>query len=205
MLHINLLIYILFNRTEKLLMPKIITTSIVLIIFVVDLIVALGVATAVLYIIPLVISYTLDKDKIIKLAIICTILTLIDTTDYYHVEMYYSVFTNKFLSILSIWISCFIILRYKDILLQKDTEKQKYLKSITEMLFQVYHQVRSPISRMQGLKNHIDSKAISKEELESISMYLKDSATELDIFTRTLTVSLEKIRIQNTSDQTNSN
>lgn len=186
-------------------MPKILITSIVLIIFVVDLIVPLGVAIAVLCIIPLVISYTLDKDKIIRLAIICSILTLIDTTDYYHIEMYYSVFTNKFLSILSIWISCFIILRYKEILLQKDTEKQKYLKSITEMLFQVSHQVRSPISRMQGLTNHIDSKAISKEELESLSIYLKDSVTELDIFTRTLTASLEKIRIQNTTDQTNSN
>lgn len=205
MLHKNVFIYILFNRTEKLLMPKILTTSIVLIIFVVDLIVPLGVAIAVLYLIPLVISYTLDKYKIIRLSIICTILTLIDTTDYYHIEMYYSVFTNKFLSILSIWISCFIILRYKDILLQKDTEKQKYLKSITEMLFQVSHQVRSPISRMQGLTNHIDSKAISKEELESLSIYLKDSVTELDIFTRTLTAGLEKIRIQNTTAQTNSN
>ncbi|MFV8392077.1 hypothetical protein [Flavobacterium sp. LB2P6] len=186
-------------------MPKILTTSIVLIIFILDLKVPLGVAIAVLYIIPLVISYTLDKDKIIKLAIICTILTLIDTIDYYHIEMYYSIFTNKFLSILSIWISCFIILRYKEILLQKDKEKQKYLKSITEMLFQVSHQVRSPISRMQGLTNHIDSKAISKEELENLSIYLKDSVTELDIFTRTLTASLEKIRIQNTTDQTNSN
>ncbi|SDH93071.1 hypothetical protein SAMN04488062_1186 [Flavobacterium omnivorum] len=186
-------------------MPKLFTSSIILILFIIDLMVPLGVAIAVLYIIPLVLSYALDKDKIKMLAIICTILTLIDSTDYYYIELYYNIFINRLLSIIAIWVSYFIILRYKEILLQKDIEKQNYLKSVTKMLFQVSHEVRSPLCTIQGLTNHIDSKTISKEELESISIYLKDSVTELDIFTRNLTHSLEKIRIQITYKSTNSN
>lgn len=199
------MIYILLTGTEKLIMPKLFTSSIILILFIIDLMVPLGVAIAVLYIIPLVLSYTLDKDKIKMLAMICTILTLIDSTDYYYIELYYNIFINRLLSIVAIWVSYFIILRYKEILLQKDTEKQNYIKSVTKMLFQVSHEVRSPLCRMQGLTNHIDSKTISKEELENISIYLKDSVTELDIFTRNLTDSLEEIRIQNTYNSTNSN
>ncbi|WP_139171436.1 hypothetical protein [Flavobacterium omnivorum] len=199
------MIYILLTATEKLIMPKLFTSSIILILFIIDLMVPLGVAIAVLYIIPLVLSYALDKDKIKMLAIICTILTLIDSTDYYYIELYYNIFINRLLSIIAIWVSYFIILRYKEILLQKDIEKQNYLKSVTKMLFQVSHEVRSPLCTIQGLTNHIDSKTISKEELESISIYLKDSVTELDIFTRNLTHSLEKIRIQITYKSTNSN
>ena len=119
--------------------------------------------------------------------------------------MPYNIFTNKILCLFAIWMSCLIILRYKNLRTQKDSEKEKYLNSITEMLFQVSHQVRSPLCRIQGLTNHIDSQTISKEELESVSLYLKDSVVELDTFTRTLTNLLEKIRIQNTIDQTNSN
>lgn len=198
------MIYILLTATEKLIMPKLFTSSIILILFIIDLMVPLGVAIAVLYIIPLVLSYALDKDKIKMLAKICTILTLIDSTDYYYIELYYNIFINRLLSIIAIWVSYFIILRYKEILLQKDIEKQNYLKSVTKMLFQVSHEVRSPLCTIQGLTNHIDSKTISKEELESISIYLKDSVTELDIFTRNLTHSLEKIRKQITYKSTNS-
>ena len=165
----------------------------------------LGTAIAVLYIVPLVISYTLSKNKIITFAILSTTLTIIDTAIYYNTEVHYNVFTNRALSILTIWISYFIILRYKDIRIQKEIEKEKYLNSITEVLFKVSHQVRSPICRIQGLINHVDSHNISKEELESISIYLKDSVTELDTFTRTLTDFLVKIRIENTYGQTNSN
>ena len=195
----------LLIKMEKFIMSEFLTTSIILIIFIIDLVVPLGSSIAILYVVPLVISNTLSKKKIIVSATASTILTIVDLAIYYNSEMPYNIFTNKILCLFAIWMSCLIILRYKNLRTQKDSEKEKYLNSITEMLFQVSHQVRSPLCRIQGLTNHIDSQTISKEELESVSLYLKDSVVELDTFTRTLTNLLEKIRIQNTIDQTNSN
>jgi K+-sensing histidine kinase KdpD len=73
------------------------------------------------------------------------------------------------------------------------------------MHFIVSHQIRSPLCRIQGLTNHIDSLTITKEELESLSNHLKTSVTELDSFTFTLTEHLEKVRVQNTDEETNTN
>ncbi|MFV8465358.1 hypothetical protein [Flavobacterium sp. LB1P62] len=192
------------NNIKKLKMKKYFIICLILLIFIIDLIVPPGAAIAILYIVPLIISYTLSKNKIIRFAILSTTLTIIDTAIYYNAELHYSIFTDRSLSILTIWISYFIILRYKDIRKQKDTEKEKHLNSITQILFKVSHQVRSPICRIQGLINHVDSQNISKEELSNICIYLKDSVTELDTFTRTLTAFLVKIRIENTYEQTNS-
>ncbi|MFV8369937.1 hypothetical protein [Flavobacterium sp. LB2R40] len=193
------------NNNKKSRIIKLIIISLILLIFTIELIVPLGVAIAVLYIIPLVISYTLSKNKIITFTIVSTSLTIIDTAIYYNTKVHYNVFANRALSILTIWISYFIILQYKDIRIQKDTEKEKHQNSISEVLFKVPHQVRSPICRIQGLINHVDSQNISKEELESISIYLKDSVTELDTFTRTLSDFLVKIRIENSYVQADSN
>lgn len=171
----------------------------------IDLIVPLGVAIAILYIIPLIISYTLGKNKIIVIATISSALTIIETAIYFNTEMPDSIFINRILCLFAIWMSCLIIVRYKNLRTQKDSEKEQYLNSITEVLFKVSHQVRSPLCRIQGLTNHIDSQTITKEELEIVSLYLKDSVVELDTFTRTLTNLLEKIRIQYTVENTNSN
>jgi K+-sensing histidine kinase KdpD len=62
----------------------------------------------------------------------------------------------------------------------------------------VSHEIRSPLCRIQGLTNHINSLTITKEELEILSNHLKTSVTELDNFTITLTELLDKIRVQNT-------
>jgi len=193
------------NIIKKLKITKLLITSVILFIFIIDLIIPLGAAIAVLYIIPIVISYPLSKNKILIFTVVSTTLTIIDTTIYYSSEVHYNIFTNRALSILTIWICYFVILRYKDIKILKETEKEKYLNSISEVLFKVSHQIRSPICRIQGLINHVDSNNISKEELESISNYLKDSVAELDTFTRTLTDFLDKIRNENIYGQINFN
>ena len=195
----------LLIKMEKFIMPEFLMTSIILIIFIIDLIVPFGSSIPILYIVPLVISNTLSKNKIIVSATASTILTILDFAIYYNSEIPYRIFTNKILCIFAILMSCLIILRYKNLRTQKDIEKEKYLNSITEVLFKVSHQVRSPLCRIQGLTNHIDSQTISKDELESVSLYLKTSVIELDTFTRTLTNLLEKIRIQYTVENTNSN
>jgi len=183
---------------HQLITSKFLTPSIILLIFIIDLAVPPGTAISILYVVSLGISFTLSNRKTITAAAISTILTIMDTALYYNPEMHHSVFANRILSIVLIWIFCYIILRYKDLRKQKDKEKEKYESCITKMHFIVSHQVRSPLCRIQGLTNHIDSSSITKEELESLSNHLKTSVTELDSFTFTLTEHLEKARVQNT-------
>lgn len=195
----------LLIKMEKFIISEFLITGIILIIFIIDLIVPFGSSIAILYIVPLAFSNTLSKNKIIVSATASTILTIVDLVIYYNSEMPYNIFTNKILCLFAIWMSCLIILRYKNLRTQKNSEKEKHLNSINEIIFKISHQVRSPLCRIQALTNHIDSQTISKEELEIVSLYLKDSVVELDTFTRTLTNLLEKIRIQYTVENTNSN
>jgi predicted membrane protein len=182
----------------QLITSKFIATITILLIFIIDLNVAPGTAISILYVVPLCISLTLSNRKIIVAAAVSTFLTIIDTALHYNTEIICSVFVDRALSIAAIWISCYIILQNKDLRKQKDTENEKYEFCITKMHFIVSHEIRSPLCRIQGLTNHIDSSTITKEELESLSNHLKTSINELDSFTFTLTEHLEKARVQNT-------
>jgi predicted membrane protein len=190
---------------HQLIRSKFLTPSIILLIFIIDLAVPPGTAISILYVVPLVISIMLSKKKIITAAAISTILTIIDTALYYNPEIICIILVDRALSISAIWIFCYIILQNKDLRKQKDIEKEKYETCITKMHFMVSHEIRSPLCRIQGLTNHIDSLTITKEELESLSNHLKTSVTELDSFTFTLTEHLEKVRVQNTDEETNTN
>jgi nitrogen-specific signal transduction histidine kinase len=190
---------------HQLIRSKFLTPSIILLIFIIDIAVPPGTAISILYVVPLVISITLSNIKIITAAAISTILTIMDTALYYNSENNCSVFVDRALSISVIWISCYIILQNKDLRKQKDKEKEKHESSITKMHFMVSHEIRSPLCRIQGLTNHIDSLTITKEEIESLSNHLKTSVTELDSFTFTLTEHLEKARVQNMDEETNTN
>jgi signal transduction histidine kinase len=190
---------------QHLITSKSLTTSVILIIFIIDLAVPPGTAISILYVISLVISVTLSNRNIITAATTSTILAITDTALYYNTDINYSVFVDRALSISVIWISCSILLRYKDLRIQKDTEKEKYESCVTKIHFMVSHEIRSPLCRIQGLTNHINSLTITKEELESLSNHLKTSVTELDNFTITLKNHLEKVRVQNTDEKINSN
>jgi predicted membrane protein len=190
---------------QKLIKSKYFIISIILLIFIIDLAVPPGTAISILYVVPLVISIILSKKIIITAASMSTFLTIIDTALYYDPKIICSVFVDRALSISLIWISCYILLRHKDLRKEKDKEKEKYESSISKMHFMVSHEIRSPLCRIQGLTNHIDSLTITKEEIESLSNHLKTSVTELDSFTFTLTEHLEKAQVQNTDEKTNTN
>ncbi|MFT5254267.1 MAG: signal transduction histidine kinase [Flavobacteriales bacterium] len=190
---------------QHLITSKSLTTSVILIIFIIDLAVPPGTEISILYVVSLVISVTLSNRNIITAATTSTILAITDTALYYNTDINYSVFVDRALSISVIWISCSILLRYKDLRIQKDTEKEKYESCVTKIHFMVSHEIRSPLCRIQGLTNHINSLTITKEELESLSNHLKTSVTELDNFTITLKNHLEKVRVQNTDEKINSN
>lgn len=76
---------------------------------------------------------------------------------------------------------------------QREVERKKYIKSLEEMLFMTSHEVRQPIAHCLGLMNIIDSTNPSKEDFMKIYDHLKHSASQLDIFTRKLTLFLHDL------------
>jgi light-regulated signal transduction histidine kinase (bacteriophytochrome) len=108
-------------------------------------------------------------------------------------RMNHSIIADRVLSVVAIWVSSFVILKYKRAIKKRDKNKEDYIDSIEKMAFQVSHEVRRPICHIQGISNILDSEDFSKEDLEKICFGIKDSVAELDVFTKTLTDFLEKV------------
>ncbi len=84
-------------------------------------------------------------------------------------------------------------------------ERGEHIKSLEEMLSMTSHKVRKPISTFLGLMELIDTdKQLEKPEQKLILQYAKDTAMELDSFTRELTTFIyetkEKSRMKNVHD-----
>jgi signal transduction histidine kinase len=182
---------------KKIVDIRFLTTFLILSIFILDLLVPPGTAMAILYVVPLTISYKLNKKLIIIFTIMMSFLAVIDTAISYHSEMHSSVFSDRILSIFAIWVSCFVILRYKVVREKKEEQKEKYIKSIEDILFKISHEIRRPVCNIQGITNMLDFQSLSKEDLLKTSKYLKDSVAEIDTFTKTLTEFLNKIHKEN--------
>jgi signal transduction histidine kinase len=178
---------------KKIIDIRFLTTCAILSIFILDLLVPPGTAMAILYVVPLTISYKLNKKLIIMFTIIMSFLAVIDTAITYHSGMHFSVFIDRILSIFAIWVSSFVILRYKIVREKKEEQKEKYIKSIEDILFKISHEIRRPVCNIQGITNALDYKNLSKDDLAKTSHYLKDSVAEIDTFTKTLTEFLNKI------------
>lgn len=68
-----------------------------------------------------------------------------------------------------------------------EEERHQYILAMEEMLQMTSHEVRKPIANCLGLTTDIDLQNASKEELLEIFKHLKNSAIELDAFTKKLT------------------
>ncbi|MDB4926391.1 hypothetical protein [Mucilaginibacter sp.] len=64
---------------------------------------------------------------------------------------------------------------------------KQYVHGLEEMMFMTHHKVRQPVANILGMVNLIDEYANSPEELKKIVDYMKQSALDLDAFTRELT------------------
>jgi signal transduction histidine kinase len=78
-----------------------------------------------------------------------------------------------------------------------ENQKEKRLKALEEMLFQLSHNIRQPIVQILGVSNLINNPTISEGELKELLEYMKNSAKLLDNLTRELTeyMSNEKMKI----------
>jgi DNA-binding response OmpR family regulator len=80
----------------------------------------------------------------------------------------------------------------------------EYTEDLEKMMFITSHRVRQPVTNIIGLANMLNSAKASPEKLTKIVKMLKDSALNLDVFTRELSVFLESQTIRNKRQNGNS-
>lgn len=73
------------------------------------------------------------------------------------------------------------------------------IQQLEEIIFSLSHKVRQPVAHILGVSNLLDNELITKEELNKIVGYMKESALNLDKFTHELTelVSDAKFKTEN--------
>ncbi|MGF7081056.1 hypothetical protein [Mucilaginibacter sp. UYCu711] len=82
----------------------------------------------------------------------------------------------------------------KQLIGNNDNENEKreqflkeYVHGLEAMMFMTHHKVRQPVANILGMANLIEKHANSPDELKKIADYMKQSALDLDMFTRELT------------------
>lgn len=90
-----------------------------------------------------------------------------------------------------------------DITERKLAEKEKtaYINGLEEMIFMTSHNIRQPIAQIMGVSILLENHSHSQEELKKISLYMKQSISFLDNFTKDLTNFIHELK-QKIKDKT---
>jgi hypothetical protein len=167
--------------------PRTPITIVTTLIFLVDFLMPPGSAIGVLYVIPMTMAFKLRQKIVTSLAIICTSLIALDGLLFYELYAHYSIYIDRAVAILAIWLSSFVVLRYRALRLKSEEQKKKQLKTIIELLFITSHKMRRPVSNLQGLKIISDFDTVTKKDLKKIFRSIEESVIEIDVFTKELT------------------
>ena len=109
----------------------------------------------------------------------------------------YVVYTNRILTITTIFIIAMLSMRYRTVVEKRNSERLQYEKQIEEMLFITSHKVRRPLANCVGLLDVFQSdETLTKVEQNDIIEHMKNSAVELDVFTKELTVFMGNLKKQ---------
>lgn len=96
--------------------------------------------------------------------------------------------------LMTISILTVLSLRYRTFLDNMNSERLRYERQLEEMLLTTTHEVRRPLANFFGLLNLFEAdKTLSESEQNYIISNLKASASELDAFTKKLTLFLASI------------
>ena len=71
-------------------------------------------------------------------------------------------------------------------------ERDRYTRSIEEMIYLVSHEIRRPIVNCQGLLNFLEDEIPPQDEYDKIVAYMKSATNELDSFSRKLNDTLHR-------------
>jgi PAS domain S-box-containing protein len=85
------------------------------------------------------------------------------------------------------------------------TSYKDYEQTLEQIIFDISHIIRKPVSNILGISNLIDIDGVNKTDLKKLATYMKESAKELDdfIFTLTENYSKKKLSIKGLSENNN--
>lgn len=70
---------------------------------------------------------------------------------------------------------------------KRESERDHYIKKLEEVLFKISHEVRHPVVQILGVSELIEQAGVPEEDLPMLVNSLKQSAVQLDSYTRDLT------------------
>lgn len=173
---------------------------ITIVIFILDFILHPGAAIGILYLIPLTIAFKRNLEYVILYSVVTSLLIIIDGILFFSSQSHYSTIMDGAVSIVTIWLTTFISLRYKTLKIKNELQKEQHLKSIIELLFITSHKLRRPVCSLQGMEKLLYLHNPSTEDLKKITSYMKESINELDVFTKELTHYLCEIKTHEERD-----
>lgn len=163
-------------------------TIALLIVFLIDMFIPLGIAVGVLYLFCFFLVCRQNKKIIIAFAVITSLLTITKLIIFLSPTTNYMVFANRAITIMVIITIAILASRHRTLIDTINAEQNTYTKELEEMLFMTSHRVRKPIASCLGLMNLVENgKTLTQEELNKTIEHLKLSALELDTFTKELT------------------
>ena len=171
-----------------------IALSTTILIFIIDYIIPPGTAIGALYLASITIVYRQRRSVILSFATLTTVLIILNVFIFKHQIFNVSIYGDRIISVIGIWCSTLVAIRYRKLSLAHEAFRQKKLNEIEEMLYITNHKVRHPVSEIVGLSDLIDDNGNwHVRDFVEIAKNFKKPAKELDDFTRELSQFLNKI------------
>lgn len=157
-------------------------------VFIIDILVPLGVATGVLYLLCFWLVSNKSKPIIILFATIAALLTIVKLLIFLSPETAYTVLVNRVITITVIVVVAALASRHRTLLEKLNKERKAYIRELEEMLEITSHKVRKPVATSLGLMELLEMEGqLSEDNLKKIIRLLKPNVMELDVFTKELT------------------
>lgn len=165
---------------------KAVAILVIISVVIIDYIVPLGISAGVLYIISLPILINEKRATILSFAVLISSFVLINFFYFAQKDTFSFIYINRILSICSIWIVAYILIRYKALKARKEAIKQKQQEALEEMLFITNHKVRHPISTLLGILEILNNPQFTTEQKIEVIKLVQRPIDDLNDFTKEL-------------------
>lgn len=172
---------------KSLFTPKRTATALILMVFIADYFIPLGVSVGVLYLVSLPILLLEKKQTVLSFAVFIAVLILLNLWIFANGQTPSHIYINRFLSIFSVIIISYVLIRYKILKEKKEAIKEKQKKALEEMLFMTNHKVRHPIATLLGISEILKNSQFTAEEMNELIRLMQKPILDLDDFTKELT------------------
>ncbi|NLR91456.1 sensor histidine kinase [Flammeovirga agarivorans] len=141
--------------------PVYLSTILIILIFIIDLIIPLGVAVGVLYVCCIALLIRVDTATTLKLALLSTFLTAVIPILTIDSHTTWMAFVNRGISIASIWVLYFIVIKHKKLNDIKKVYTNKLIhknKEQEQFIYIASHDLQEPLNTVMSFSNVLNDK-----------------------------------------------